>query len=207
MTIRAIILDIGGVLTINPDLGVIARWEELLGLKPGEMSEKMEDIWAGGSIGSMGLAKVHRKTGQALRMTPEQVDAFMADVWHEYLGEPNTELMEYFRSLRPRYHTAIISNSFVGAREKEQERYQLDDLCDFIIYSHEVGIAKPNPRIYALACERLDVKPSGVIFVDDYQPNIDAARKVGMKAVLFKDTPQAIAKIEALLNDSDQIVK
>ena len=47
--------------------------------------------------------------------------------------------------------SAIISNSFVGAREKEAEAYQFDTICDFIIYSHEVGLRKPDPRIFALA--------------------------------------------------------
>ena len=44
----------------------------------------------------------------------------MADLWREYLGTANTELIEYARRLRPRYRTGILSNSFVGAREREQ---------------------------------------------------------------------------------------
>ena len=49
-----------------------------------------------------------------------QLEAFMADLWREYLGTANTELIEYVRQLRPRYRTGILSNSFVGARERSR---------------------------------------------------------------------------------------
>ncbi|MEX2626162.1 MAG: hypothetical protein WD225_04725, partial [Ilumatobacteraceae bacterium] len=48
---------------------------------------------------------------------------FMDDLWAEYLGTPNTELIDYFTGLGGRVRTGILSNSFVGAREREQERY------------------------------------------------------------------------------------
>ena len=53
-------------------------------------------------------------------MSAADVDAFMVDVWTEYLGSPNVELIAYCKSLRPKYQTAIISNSFVGARRKNR---------------------------------------------------------------------------------------
>ena len=98
-----------------------------------------------------------------------QLAAFMSDLWDEYLGTLNVELADYFAAIRPRYQTAIISNSFVGAREKEHERYSFGDMCDLIVYSHEVGIKKPDPRIFELACERLGIQPSEMIFLDDVQ--------------------------------------
>ena len=52
----------------------------------------------------------------------------------------------------------ILSNSFVGAREREQAAYGFEDLVDEIIYSHECGMSKPDPGIHALACERLRVE-------------------------------------------------
>ncbi len=60
-------------------------------------------------------------------------------------GTANTDLIEYARRLRPRYRTGILSNSFVGAREREQAAYGFEDLVDEIIYSHECGMSKPDP--------------------------------------------------------------
>ena len=199
MTIRAIVFDIGGVLEITPDRGVNAKWEQQLHLNPGELDERLSSVWRGGSLGTLSEEQVHSSIGKILGMSETQVDAFMDDVWQEYLGTLNVELTEYFRSLRPQYQTAILSNSFVGARRKEQERYHFDEMCDLIIYSHEVGMSKPDRRIYELTCERLGVQPAEIIFLDDHEPNLVAAREFGMQAILFQETSQAIADIQTCL--------
>jgi putative hydrolase of the HAD superfamily len=199
MAIQAIVFDIGGVLEITPDLGVTAKWEQRLNLAAGELDKRLRDVWRGGSLGTISERDVHRSISEIMGMSTTQVDAFMQDIWQEYLGTLNVELVEYFRNLRPKYQTAILSNSFVGAREKEQERYHFDELCDFIIYSHEVGMSKPDPRIYALTCERLGRQPAEVIFLDDREPAIEAARQAGMHGVLFKNNSQAIADIQACI--------
>ena len=198
MVIRAVVFDIGGVLEITPDLGVIPMWEARLGLLAGELSERMHDAFAGGSIGTITEDDVHQALRDRLGLADQQVAAFMADVWREYLGTPNTELIEYTRRLRPRYRTGILSNSFVGAREKEQAAYGFEDLVDDIVYSHEAGMSKPDPRIYALACARLGIRPDESVFVDDTDYCVSGAREAGMHAVHFPHTAQAIEDIEGL---------
>ena len=158
MTIQAVVFDIGGVLEITPDLGVTGMWESRLGLGPGELDKRMYDVWRGGSIGTVSERDVHQAVSEILGLDERQLAEFMADIWREYLGTANTELIEYARRLRPRYRTGILSNSFVGAREREQAAYGFEDLVDEIIYSHECGMSKPDPGIYALACERLRVE-------------------------------------------------
>jgi HAD superfamily hydrolase (TIGR01509 family) len=91
------------------------------------------------------------------------------------------------------------SRGFVGAREREQAAYGFEDLVDEIIYSHECGMSKPDPRIYALACERLAAEPARMVFVDDYEPCVAGARQAGIHAVLYQDNAQAIRDIEDLL--------
>jgi epoxide hydrolase-like predicted phosphatase len=199
MPIRAVVFDIGGVLEITPPLGVSDRWGEQLGLKPGELDERLMEVWKDGSLGWITEDDVLRSIGEILTLNETQISAFMDDIWAEYLGTLNVELVEYFRRLRPRYQTAILSNSFVGARRKEQQAYQFEELCDFIIYSHEVGLSKPDSRIYALTCERLGLPPEEVLFVDDREFAIEGARAYGMHAIQFIDNAQVIADIEACL--------
>jgi epoxide hydrolase-like predicted phosphatase len=62
----------------------------------------------------------------------------------------------------------------------------LHHLFDDIVCSAEVGMAKPEPAIYTLAAERLGLEPSECVFVDDLDTNVEAARQVGMHAVLFR---------------------
>ncbi len=197
--IRAVVFDIGGVLEITPDLGTTRRWEARLGLAAGEAGERLRDVWARGSIGALSEPEVHRAIRDRLGLDGRQLTEFMADLWREYQGTPNTPLIEYARRLRPRYRTAILSNSFVGAREREQAAYGFGDLVDEIVYSHEAGMTKPDPRSYALACARLGVTAAETAFLDDTAACVAGARAAGLHAVLFTGTAQAIRDIAGLL--------
>ena len=182
MVIRAVVFDIGGVLEITPDLGVDRQWETRLGLPDGEILARLRDVWRGGSIGTITLDDVHQALQERLGLDDQTRAQYMADVWREYLGTANTELIDYARRLRPRLRTGIVSNSFVGAREREQAAYGFEDLVEEIVYSHEVGFSKPDPRIYALACTRLDVAPEETVFLDDSDACVTGARDVGIHA-------------------------
>jgi putative hydrolase of the HAD superfamily len=199
MAIRAIVFDIGGVLEITPDLGVNQKWEKILGLKPGELDQKLHPVWKGGTLGTMTEAEVHKNMGEILGIDQTQVNAFMDDVWREYLGTLNVELADYFRSLHGRFKTGILSNSFVGAREREQKLYHFDEMVDVFVYSHEVGMRKPEPGVYQLTWEKLGVQPNEMIFLDDRDGAIDPAKELGIHGILFLDNAQAIADIEACI--------
>lgn len=198
MAIKGIVFDIGGVLEITPDLGTNTKWTEKLHLEPDALRQ-LSPVWRAGSIGEITEAEVHQQIGEIMAWDEAQVNGYMDDMWREYLGTLNVELAEYFRNLRPQYQTAILSNSFVGAREREAAHYQFDTICDFIIYSHEVGLQKPDPKIYELTCKRLGLTPAEVIFVDNYQDLLDAAQAVGMHSVLFQTNKQTIADIQACI--------
>jgi epoxide hydrolase-like predicted phosphatase len=201
MAVRAVVSDIGGVLAFTPPLGTAGKWEDRLGLPPGGLDGRLGRLFAAGNVGAVTEAEVRRAVGELLAIDERTVAAFMSDLWTEYLGSLNTELAAYFAGLRPAYRTGIISNSFVGAREREQERYGFGEMTDVIIYSHEAGISKPDPRIYHLACDRLGVLPEEMIFLDDMEPNVAAARDLGAHGILFTSTAQAIADIEAGLSN------
>lgn len=200
MAIKAVVFDIGGVLEYTPETGWIEKWNERLPIQPIEIFKRLDEMGLDGSIGPCTEAEWLAGFKEVSGMSQDQIDEFMNDLWTEYLGTPNTELINYFRDLRPRFQTAILSNSFVGAREREQELYGFEDITDFIIYSHEVGMSKPDSRIYELTCQRLNLPPDEVVFVDDTAKCIDGARAVGMHGVLFENNEQTIAELEDLFN-------
>ena len=207
MPIRVVMFDIGGVLEVIPEGGDPAtrfpaldeEWDARLGMPPGHLTRSFEAVAADGSSGRCTYDEWRARFQASTGMSQADFDAYMAAFWDIYMGNPNEELIAYFRALRPRYRTAILSNSFVGAREHEEERYGFTSMVELAIYSHEEGIHKPDPRIFAIATERLGIPPAEIVFLDDAPANVDAARACGLQAVLFTSTPQAIADIEALL--------
>ncbi len=197
--IEAVIFDVGDVLERNPRTGWPERWASRLNITVAQFDQRLEAIWASGTVGTASLDEIERKTAAALGLDESSLAALMDDVWEEYVGTLNHDLADYFGRLRPRYKTAILSNSFVGAREREHAVHRLGDLCDVIVYSHEVGCVKPDPRIYRIVCDRLDVAPERAVLLDDVPANVEGAHAVGMKAIAFRDNKQAISELEALL--------
>ena len=96
--------------------------------------------------------------------------------------EPNLELA---RRLRPHYKLSVLSNADVSLRGR-LERDGIHHLFDDIVVSAEVGVAKPEPVIFHLAVERLGLDAGECVFVDDWDKNVEAARSVGMAAVLYR---------------------
>ncbi|WP_405904698.1 MULTISPECIES: HAD family hydrolase [unclassified Streptomyces] len=200
MTATCVILDIGGVLEITPETGCLQRWEERLRLPLGTVHERMHDVWRAGSVGSISEREVHEQVAARLGLDAPQVEAFMADLWAEYLGTPNEELIDYVQGLRGSCRLGILSNSFVGARERETTLYHFDELVEQIVYSHEIGVEKPDLRAFEAACASLDVRPENCLFIDDVAINVEAAQAAGMQAHLFEDNARTVTRIAAHLN-------
>jgi epoxide hydrolase-like predicted phosphatase len=91
--------------------------------------------------------------------------------------------------------TGLITNSWgLGIYDRAPT-----DLFDATVISGEVGLHKPQPEIYLLACERLGVEPRRSVFVDDLRENCAGAEEVGMTAVLHREPAETIARLEELL--------
>src|SRR5580692_3978841 len=128
MPIRAVVFDIGGVLELTEPGSLERIWEPRLGLGPGDLGSQLAEVAAAGAVGAISEQQASQRIAEILGLDAGQLRAFLADLWTEYLGVLNTDLTAYFASLRPRYRTGIISNSFVGARHREQQRYGFGDL-------------------------------------------------------------------------------
>jgi putative hydrolase of the HAD superfamily len=187
------------VLERNPATGWQERWAARTGLTPDQFDRRLGPLWAAGSIGAVTLNEVEARTAALLELDQSQLQELMEDVWREYVGTLNDVLAGYFAALRPRYRTGILSNSFVGAREREQRAYGFEDLCDVVVYSHEEGVAKPDPAFYAIVCDRLGVQPTRAVFLDDQPRCVEGARRVGMAAIQYVDNDQAIRQLETVL--------
>src|SRR5215813_8539224 len=204
MAVRAVVFDIGGVLERIDDFEAALGngWRKRLGMSPQEFHAALAAIDPGklAETGQMSEAEYADRYATCLGLSPAQLAEFMADMWDWYCGELDREMMAFAASLRPRVRTAIVSNSADGARREELSRYAFDEIFDPIIYSHEVGLAKPDPAIFELVCSRMGVTPDQSIFVDDVPEHCEAASRVGMHAIQHRSTPQTITAVTALID-------
>ena len=125
------------------------------------------------------------------------------EVYNEFFAgdEINQELIDFARSLKPKYKVGLLSNAWMNVRENLSAYFDFLNSFDVSIFSAEVGLRKPDERIFNLILDRLDVKPMETVFVDDFSENIKGATALGLKAIHFAGTGQAIADINKLLEN------
>ena len=196
---RAVLFDFGGVLLTTVDETARQRWAERLQLDLDAMEARIfeSELMARAMIGELSVAEMWRGVGEILGLDDEAVQSLQTDFFRG--DRLNEELVDFARSLAPHYQLAILSNAWDNAREVFTEIFGLDEVFDTMIISAEVGLAKPDPRIYRLALERLDVQPGEAVFLDDMRENVAAARDVGLRAVHYRHNRQAIAEVQAQL--------
>ncbi|GAA5155966.1 HAD-IA family hydrolase [Nocardioides marinquilinus] len=196
MSIRAVVLDIGGVLEIIDD----AVFPGPFLSRHGHAADALEQVplRADAGVGGLSEAEVRAAWRDGLGLSEEQADELMADFWRWYVGTLDRPLFAWYAGQRPARLTGILSNSGPGAREAERH-HGFEAVTDVLVYSHEVGLAKPDPRVYDLTARRLGVEPSEIVFLDDVEANVEAARAAGWHAVLHVDTPTSIAEAEAVI--------
>lgn len=110
--------------------------------------------------------------------------------------EPEPAMVEAVREIRGGgKRTALVSNSW---STDHYDRELLAELFDTSVISGEVHMHKPQPEIYLLAAERLDVEPKTCLFVDDLQENCEGAEAVGMTAIRHRSAAETIPKLTEL---------
>jgi putative hydrolase of the HAD superfamily len=206
--VQAIISDFGGVLT-SPLLDSFIAYEEMSGISVDELGRAMGRMWE--RDGAHPLFEL--ETG---RMTEAAFLAGIAEQLTEALGRPvlldgfgqnyfdhlhpNQRVIDYMRGLKERgYRMAICTNNVREWEPLWRAKLPVDEIFTVVVDSGFVGLRKPEPEIYALTLERLGVPAETAVFVDDVELNCEAARAVGMHAVWFRSTEQAIEEIESAL--------
>ncbi|MCM0621085.1 HAD-IA family hydrolase [Nocardioides bruguierae] len=199
MTVRAVVFDIGGVLEINDDSAFPDPWCQRHGIAVERLDAALDSIPGDAVVGQVTMEQVLDHLGERLSLTEVQAIEWERDYWRWYVGILDRPLFEWFAGLRGRgLKVGILSNSGPGAREQEAV-WGFEDVTDVLIYSHEVGLRKPDRAVYDLTAAKLSVEPEEIVFLDDKQLCVDGARAAGWQAVLHVDTQTSIAELEALL--------
>jgi epoxide hydrolase-like predicted phosphatase len=208
--ITAVISDFGGVLT-SPLLDSFVAFQNSSGISLEQLGTAMAAVAARQGANPLFELETGRMTeaeflglvGEELsrqRGEPVSLHGF-GERYFEHL-QPNEAVIAYMRELRRRgYKLAICTNNVREWSERWRSKLPVDDIFDVIVDSAFVGTRKPEPRIYELTLEQLGVAAREALLVDDIELNCTAARELGMHAVWFKSSEQAIADVEAALAD------
>jgi len=209
--LRAVISDFGGVLT-NRLIEAFAAFQDETGISVEQLGRGMQRIAE--RDGEYPLFRLERGEiserdfldDLALGLEPELGHRPTLHRFREIYFEalhPNEQMLDLMRELRDRgRRMAILTNNVREWEELWRAKLPLDEIFELIVDSAWVGMRKPDPAIYRLVVERLGdgIEPRDCLFVDDNELNVKAARELGMAAVHFRETGQAIAEIRALVD-------
>lgn len=93
----------------------------------------------------------------------------------------------------------MISNVGQGFIERMFVEKPASHYFDSIVLSSEVGLVKPDVRIYELSVKQLGVETEDCVFIDDLEKNVIGAREAGMQAIVYKDFEQFLSDLEKLI--------
>jgi putative hydrolase of the HAD superfamily len=95
----------------------------------------------------------------------------------------------------------LLTNNVKEFGSAWRSTFPVDELFEVVVDSSEVGMRKPDPRIYLLTCELLGVPPTASVFIDDNRDNVEAARAVGIQSIHFGDEPLTpLTELDAVLD-------
>jgi epoxide hydrolase-like predicted phosphatase len=197
MTVRAVFFDLGGVVLRTEYQAPREYLAERLNTTYDDLNRIVfeSDSSRKASIGKMTTEAhweaVTRRLGRPVSEAKIIREEFFAgDVM-------DREMLDFIHSLRPRYKTGVISNAWPDLREYLVEK-KVDDAFDTLVISAEVGVMKPESRIYEIALDHLQVKATEAVFMDDTPANVEAARELGMYGILFKEPMRALRDLKAI---------
>ena len=203
--LEAVIWDFGGVLTTSP-FEAFARFEGERGL-PADIVRRTnannpwENAWAQFERGKIDLETFDRLFAAESLVLGAEVRG--RDVIPLLSGELRPEMVEALRRVKTVLKTGCITNNLpanaigsLGGRGLYVAEVMA--LFDHVIESAKIGLRKPDPRIYRMMVETLDVNPTACVYLDDLGINLKPAREMGMTTIKVLDAAKAIAELEAV---------
>ena len=200
--IKAIVLDIGGVLLRTEDRSSRQALEKRFNLPPGGADELVfkTKISAESTLGRVSADNIWENLAEELSLTPQSLEDFKRAFWQG--DQIDQELLNYLINLRATFKTALLSNAWLDTRQELANQYQIIEgqTVDHILISSELGIAKPDQRIYQILADTLQCDFYQILFVDDFIENIEAAKSLGVRTIHYQPGMDLITSIQSELD-------
>jgi epoxide hydrolase-like predicted phosphatase len=200
LRIKAVLFDMGGVILKTEDHSIRGKWAQKFGMDEKQLSRLVFDNEAAkrATLGLISDDELWTEIYAMLKITPDEGAIFRKEFFSG--DQMDTELIRYIDALRPLRRTGLLSNAWLSARNNISSRFPQWNVFDEVIFSAEIHLAKPDPKIFDYATCKINALPEETIFVDDQPENIDAANAFGIHGIRYINTEKAIHEINRLLN-------
>ena len=200
--IAAVLFDFGGVLSDAP-FAAFERYERDHGLPEGfirsvNATNHLDNAWARLERNEIDFDEFCDAFERETEAAGSAVDAGV--LFDSITGDLRADMIDAVRQCRREFKTGLLTNNFVPLAERGGS--DVLDLFDVVVESAVVGVRKPDPRFYLMACDALGIEPTEAVFLDDLGVNLKPARALGMTTIKVTDADTAIADLESVLGVS-----
>jgi HAD superfamily hydrolase (TIGR01509 family) len=177
--IRLYIFDMGGVVSLGTDLS--AQIADRLGLAGADIHEMAREDFDALVRGAITVAEFWERFSRRIGHSVEE------DLWTTFFEPtPNPPVVELVRELKSRARVVVGTNTITPHYQIHQDNGDYA-IFDTVYASQLIGLAKPDPAFYRHILENEGCRPEQAVFVDDMEANVEAARGLGIHALLFRD--------------------
>ncbi len=202
--LRAVLFDFGGVLTTSP-FEAFSNYEAANGLPAGfirslNAADHHHNAWARLERSEITVAEFIVAFEKEAAAAGQRIDG--AAVLGLLGGEIRPAMLAAVRACRERYLVGLLTNNYLSEQAARDPGGQLEavlDLFDEVVESSKIGVRKPEPAFFEIACDRLGITPSEAVFLDDLGVNLKPARAMGMKTLKVTDEKEALAALSELV--------
>lgn len=194
-----LIMDFAGVLTRNM-VQVYDFFELVEGVKQytvlrGWADPRGQELYRRLELGEISQAEWNAGFGELIGVGPENLMGRLL----EDLTPANSMLSVVDDAREAGIRTALLSNSLGRSPHDPYGPFNLDDRFDVVVLSDQVGLRKPDPRIFKLTAERLGLPTAECVFADDTEENLPPAQELGMGVLHAVDEREAVPHLRSLL--------
>jgi len=194
--IEAVLFDLGNVLAFHDNALLFRRFAEAAHLSQDEAAQRLDPaLWQQVNLGALGgealRGELNRRLGTALSPA-----AFFA-LWNCHFTV-NAEVLPFVEALVGRVKLLLLSNTNALHFEFLKARLPVLERFDHLLVSHELHLAKPDPAIFRAALATAGTAPEATAYFDDYPEYVEAARRLGIRAELFRQTSDFPAQLRSL---------
>ena len=203
--IKAILFDVGGVLALGENSrlengkfipsGVHLNMAKKLNISIDQYIDSIDTAYVSAITGKLSKKEVIETLSKNFGVSSKKLKRLYIDSYKKNFKQNKELFNKLFKLKKQGYKIAILSDQWFLSKEALMPK-KLYKHFDEVIVSCDVGIRKPNQKIYQLAVKKLNFSPKEILFIDNQKWNISPAKKLGMKTILFKSNKQLFSDDE-----------
>lgn len=197
--IRVIIFDIGGVVHAYDDVHIRKALAEYVGadVPEGKLKKVVDELFVRWGRGEFNEAEFYPLLLETFgKSKPAPQHSLLLAGSEDWLIDEN--VVRLIEKLKEKNYTLAALSTTIDVHANWNRKRGVFDSFDEVILSHEVGVRKPDRRIYEITLARLGVMPHETVFIDDAVANVDAARAIGMHAIRFTGYKQLVGELKSM---------